>query len=89
MDHDTAFTERLIYIIEKYYKGLNSTQLDASDSTRYKWSFAKNLDRMEMDSIRDSVDSMTGLSRGEDRLKTAGKRRAQAVGPTMPDTFGK
>ncbi|KAI8347633.1 hypothetical protein EDC96DRAFT_521102 [Choanephora cucurbitarum] len=72
---------------EKYYKGLNSTQLDASDSTRYKWSFAKHLDKMEMDSIRDSVDSMTGLSRGEDRLKIAGKRRAQALGPTMPDTF--
>ncbi|KAI8364963.1 hypothetical protein BD560DRAFT_163775 [Blakeslea trispora] len=71
---------------DKYYKGLNSTQLDSSDSTRYKWSFAKNLDKMEMDSVRDSVDSLTGLSRGEDRLRAAGKRRTHISGPTMPDT---
>lgn len=68
----------------KFYKGLNSTQLSGSDTTRFKWSFAKKLDQMEMDSVRDSVDSMTALSRGEDKLK----RRAN-VGPTMPDTFDK
>lgn len=74
---------------KKFYKGMNSTQLDSSDTTRYKWSFAKNLDKMEMDSIRDNVDSMTALARGEDKL--ASKRRAN-VGPSMPttmDTFTK
>ncbi|KAI8048931.1 uncharacterized protein B0P05DRAFT_582105 [Gilbertella persicaria] len=74
---------------EKYYKGLNSSQLDSSDTTRYKWSFAKNLDKMEMDSIKDSVDSMTGLSRGDDKVRASGKRRAQAVGPTIPDAVDK
>ncbi|KAI8639489.1 hypothetical protein BD408DRAFT_435126 [Parasitella parasitica] len=68
---------------EKLYKGLNSAQLKASDTTLYKWSFAKNLDQMEMDTIRDNVDSMTSQSRGDDRI--TGKRRAKAVGPTMPD----
>ncbi|GAN02083.1 splicing arginine serine-rich 12 [Mucor ambiguus] len=72
---------------EKLYKGLNSAQLESSDTTRYKWSFAKNLNKMEMDTIRDNVDSMTSQSRGDDRV--AGKRRAQAAGPTMPDTVDK
>lgn len=73
---------------KKFYKGMNSTQLESSDSTRYKWSFAKNLNKMEMDTVRDNVDSLTALSRGEDKLKS--KRRAN-VGPSMPtmDTFTK
>lgn len=76
----------IFWVTEKLYKGLNSAQLESSDTTRYKWSFAKNLNKMEMDTIRDNVDSMTSQSRGDDRL--SGKRRAQAVGPTMPDTVG-
>ncbi|KAG1224012.1 hypothetical protein G6F68_020206 [Rhizopus microsporus] len=64
-----------------------SAQLDSSDSTRYKWSFAKNLDKMEMNSIRDSVDSLTSQSRGDDKIKMIGKRRN--VGPSLPDTVGK
>ncbi|KAG2190087.1 hypothetical protein INT46_003739 [Mucor plumbeus] len=72
---------------EKLYKGLNSAQLESSDTTRYKWSFAKNLNKMEMDTIRDNVDSMTSQSRGDDRV--TGKRRVQAVGPTMPDIVDK
>ncbi|KAG1474796.1 hypothetical protein G6F56_000131 [Rhizopus delemar] len=67
----------------KYYKGLNSSQLDSSDVTRYKWSFAKSLDKMEMDTIRDSVDSMTSRNSGDDKLRESGKRRN--VGPSLPD----
>lgn len=63
----------------KFYQGLNSTQLSSSDTTRFKWGFAKSLDQSELDTVRDSVDSMTALSRGEDKLK----RRAN-VGPAMP-----
>ena len=47
---------------------MNSSQLESSDTTNYKWSFAEKLDKFEMDSVRDSVDSMTGQSRGEDWL---------------------
>lgn len=80
----------------KFYRGLNSTQLTSSDSTRFKWSFAKKIDQSELDSVRDSVDSMTALSRGEDKLKSRvqsqgqgePKRRAN-VGPTLPGTFDK
>ncbi|KAI9279664.1 hypothetical protein BY458DRAFT_532120 [Sporodiniella umbellata] len=67
----------------KYYKGLNPSHLESSDSTRYKWSFAKNLDKMEMDTIRDSVDSMTSRNSGDDKLRESGKRRN--VGPALPD----
>lgn len=74
---------------DKYYKGMNSSRLESSDTTRYKWSFAKNVDKNELDSVRDKVDSMTALSSGDDKLKYQGKRRAQAVGPSLPDTFGK
>jgi hypothetical protein len=42
---------------------------------------------MEMNSIRDSVDSMTSQSRGDDKIKMIGKRRN--VGPSLPDTVGK
>ncbi|CAO3693295.1 unnamed protein product [Rhizopus microsporus] len=71
---------------DKYYKGMNSSQLESSDTTNYKWSFAEKLDKFEMDSVRDSVDSMTGQSRGEDRM-SRGQRRN--VGPSLPDAFEK
>lgn len=64
---------------------MNSSQLESSDTTNYKWSFAEKLDKFEMDSVRDSVDSMTGQSRGEDRM-SRGQRRN--VGPSLPDAFG-
>ncbi|ORY92066.1 hypothetical protein BCR43DRAFT_446196 [Syncephalastrum racemosum] len=57
----------------KYYKGINSTQLASSDTTSYKWAFAKELDTNQQDRIRDSVDTMTG------------RRRPQPVGPARPD----
>ncbi|KAI8081714.1 uncharacterized protein BX664DRAFT_341091 [Halteromyces radiatus] len=75
---------------EKYYKGINSAHVSSSDTTSYKWSFAKNLNTEELDYIKDKVDSMTG--RGEIESKTSsssavttGKRRTN-VGPSLPPT---
>ncbi|KAI9269308.1 hypothetical protein BDA99DRAFT_558055 [Phascolomyces articulosus] len=62
---------------EKYYKGMNSTQLSSSDTTGYRWSFAKKLDQHEQDRIRDNVDSLTNAA-GSNK----GKRRN--VGPAFP-----
>lgn len=42
---------------------------------------------MEMDTIRDSVDSMTSRNSGDDKLRESGKRRN--VGPSLPDRVGK
>ncbi|KAI9485918.1 MAG: hypothetical protein EXX96DRAFT_547017 [Benjaminiella poitrasii] len=70
---------------EKFYKGMNSAQLDSSDTTRYKWSFAKKLDNQwELDTIRDNVESMTGTSMDDKRVNS--KRRALPVGPAMPNS---
>ncbi|KAG2221024.1 hypothetical protein INT45_009273 [Circinella minor] len=52
---------------EKYYKGINSSQLQSSDSTGYRWSFAKKLDLFEQDRIRDNVDSLTNGGKGKRR----------------------
>ncbi|KAI7904868.1 uncharacterized protein BX663DRAFT_503856 [Cokeromyces recurvatus] len=73
---------------EKFYKGISSTQLDSSDATRYKWSFAKKLDNQwELDTVRDSVDSMTSGNNNNNKEKQmSNKRRTQPVGPTMPDS---
>lgn len=42
--------------IEKYYKGMNIEEEDPSQRTKYKWSFVKNLDPVEMGNTRDSVN---------------------------------
>ena len=66
---------------------MSSAQLGSSDTTRYKWSFAKKLNQFDLDSVRDNVDSMTNQSRGDDKV-AAGRRRN--VGPSMPtNTVGK
>ncbi|KAI9304204.1 hypothetical protein BJ944DRAFT_164014, partial [Cunninghamella echinulata] len=78
---------------EKYYKGINSTRLDSSDSTSYKWAFAKNLDTQEIDYIKDKVDSMTSrrgdnkepINKGSSSSSNSGKRRSN-VGPSLPSS---
>jgi len=41
----------------KYYKGISLAQEDPTSRTKYKWSFAKNVDPLELGSLRDSVDT--------------------------------
>lgn len=72
----------LTWIIEKYYKGINSAQLSSTDNTGYKWSFAKKLDQHELDSVRDSVDTMTGGGR------SSSQRRRTPAGPSRPPMTG-
>ncbi|KAI7850833.1 hypothetical protein BDC45DRAFT_546469 [Circinella umbellata] len=47
--------------------GINSSRLQSSDSTGYRWSFAKKLDLFEQDRIRDHVDSLTNGGKGKRR----------------------
>ncbi|KAI9496523.1 hypothetical protein BDB00DRAFT_971624 [Zychaea mexicana] len=61
---------------EKYYKGINSAQLSSSETTGYRWSFAKQLDQHEIDRIRDNVDTLTN----------SGKGKRRNVGPAMPSS---
>ncbi|CDS09705.1 hypothetical protein LRAMOSA02382 [Lichtheimia ramosa] len=67
---------------EKYYRGINSAQLSSTDNTGYKWSFAKKLDQHELDTVRDSVDTMTGGGR------SSSQRRRTPAGPSRPPMTG-
>ncbi|KAH8551571.1 hypothetical protein BGW37DRAFT_467534 [Umbelopsis sp. PMI_123] len=77
---------------QKYYEGITSAQLSSQDSTRYKWNFAKNVDQHELDSIRDSVDTMTNSQK---KLKNAmegtseNRRVRRNVGPSLPSSSGR
>ncbi|KAF7726610.1 hypothetical protein EC973_008574 [Apophysomyces ossiformis] len=74
---------------EKYYKGLNSAQLSSADTTRYKWAFAKKLDQYELDTIRDSVDSLTSKSGSSPTVGAESRGRRRNVGPAMPPPSSK
>lgn len=72
---------------EKYYDGINSSQLSSHDSTRYKWNFAKKIDQHELDSIRDHVDTMTNSQKNkkvETGASTSGGGVRRNVGPSLP-----
>jgi len=45
----------------KYYKGMTPETQEISQRTKYKWAFAKNLDTIEMGTLRDTVDKETNL----------------------------
>ncbi|KAI8371540.1 uncharacterized protein BYT42DRAFT_580631 [Radiomyces spectabilis] len=69
---------------DKFYAGVNSTQLTSSDTTRYKWGFAKTLNQHEQDRIRDSVDTMTNRDKNTDRHSgSSSSIRRPRAGPAM------
>ncbi|KAG2175185.1 hypothetical protein INT44_007673 [Umbelopsis vinacea] len=85
---------------QKYYEGITPAQLSSQDSTRYKWGFSKNVDQHELDSIRDSVDTMTNSqkklkaakesTRESARESASDSRRVRRnVGPSLPSSSGR
>ncbi|RUP49442.1 hypothetical protein BC936DRAFT_142500 [Jimgerdemannia flammicorona] len=80
---------------KKYYSGIRSSQITAADTTRYKWNFAQNLNRKELETIKDSVDSLTNkeikdkavaVTPASSSSTVAPKRRV--LGPAMPPPVG-
>eukprot|EP00668_Euglena_longa_P033480 GGOE01043059.1.p1 GENE.GGOE01043059.1~~GGOE01043059.1.p1 ORF type:complete len:257 (-),score=69.89 GGOE01043059.1:342-1112(-) len=59
----------------KYYAGIQSTQLEPSSRTSYKWSFTEQLDPLELASARDAVDTDTNSKNFYDLPKEFRKRR--------------
>ena len=56
----------------KYYAkgGIPETQLSAEQRTRHRWAFAAKLseaDRLQLDSTKDHVDTLTRRSHGDVR----------------------
>ncbi|KAI8578471.1 hypothetical protein K450DRAFT_246986 [Umbelopsis ramanniana AG] len=81
---------------QKYYEGITSAQLSSQDTTRYKWGFSRNVDQHELDSIRDSVDTMTNSqkklkeARESTRESASDSRRVRRnVGPSLPSSSGR
>ncbi|KAI9001613.1 hypothetical protein BC832DRAFT_132962 [Gaertneriomyces semiglobifer] len=66
---------------KKYYSGIASTDLQASQRTGHKWNF-KNLNEDELVSVRDSVESLTKaegqLTRPMDATERRDRERAEA-----------
>lgn len=86
--------------LEKYYEGITPAQLSSQDSTRYKWGFSKNVDQHELDSIRDSVDTMTNSKKKLKAAKESTRESAREsasdsrkvrrnVGPSLPSSSGR
>lgn len=76
-------------LVEKYYSGIRSSQIASSETTRYKWKFASKLDREQLETIKDSVDSLTNkeLKSAAGASSTAAESQStkrRVLGPTMP-----
>ncbi|KAJ2964456.1 hypothetical protein NQZ79_g691 [Umbelopsis isabellina] len=74
---------------QKYYDGINSSQLSSNESTRYKWNFAKGVDQHELDSIRDHVDTMTNSQKNNSakgKEATDNRKIRSNVGPSLPSS---
>ncbi|KAG0253608.1 hypothetical protein BG011_006258 [Mortierella polycephala] len=84
---------------ESYYKGIRSSQLSSKSTTKYQWGFAKKIgkeDQSRVESIRDSIDTMTNTRFANEVSRLTGKSTASALdsgsapkkilGPTMPSS---
>jgi len=59
----------------KFYEGIRSTHIPRQDSTRHTWTFSKKLDSMEMDKLRDTVESATYTKQSLDSTIAAATNR--------------
>ncbi|RUS22459.1 hypothetical protein BC937DRAFT_89024 [Endogone sp. FLAS-F59071] len=74
---------------KKYYSGIRSSQIASSDTTRYKWKFASKIDREQLETVKDSVDSLTNkeLKSATGTSSAAAESQStkrRVLGPTMP-----
>ncbi|GJJ76750.1 hypothetical protein EMPS_09109 [Entomortierella parvispora] len=82
---------------ESYYKGIRSSQIPSRETTKYQWGFAKKIgkdDQYKVDSVRDTIDTMTNTRFANEVSRLTGKSTAaglepsasarRTVGPSMP-----
>ncbi|KAG0011506.1 hypothetical protein BGZ81_002143, partial [Podila clonocystis] len=68
---------------ESYYKGIRSSQISNKGSTKYKWGFAKKIgkeDQSQVDSVRDSIDTMTNIRFANEVSRQTGVSTASSLG---------
>ncbi|KAF9962046.1 hypothetical protein BGZ70_008143 [Mortierella alpina] len=67
---------------ESYYKGIRSAQLSSKGTTKYQWGFAKKIaqeDKDRVESVRDSIDTMTNVKFANEVSRLTGKSTAGAL----------
>ncbi|KAF9980547.1 hypothetical protein BGZ75_008318 [Mortierella antarctica] len=67
---------------ESYYKGIRSAQLSGKGTTKYQWGFAKKIaqeDKDRVESVRDSIDTMTNVKFANEVSRLTGKSTAGAL----------
>ncbi|CAO3564718.1 unnamed protein product [Mortierella alpina] len=67
---------------ESYYKGIRSAQLSSKGTTKYQWGFAKKIaqeDKDRVESVRDSIDTMTNVKFANEVSRLTGKSTADAL----------
>ncbi|KAF9275796.1 hypothetical protein BGZ74_003838, partial [Mortierella antarctica] len=74
---------------ESYYKGIRSSQISNKGSTKYKWGFAKKIgkeDQNQVDSVRDSIDTMTNIRFANEVSRQTGVSTASSLGGGDPSS---
>lgn len=71
-----------MWIIESYYKGVRTSQIPTKSMTKYQWKFAKTIDKADLnkvESIKDSIDTMTNVRFAHEVGRLTGVSSASAL----------
>ncbi|KAF9150287.1 hypothetical protein BG015_007909 [Linnemannia schmuckeri] len=67
---------------ESYYKGVRTSQIPTKSMTKYQWKFAKTIDKADLnkvESIKDSIDTMTNVRFAHEVGRLTGVSSASAL----------
>ncbi|KAF9549148.1 hypothetical protein EC957_004787 [Mortierella hygrophila] len=67
---------------ESYYKGVRTSQIPTNSMTKYQWKFAKTIDKSDLnkvESIKDSIDTMTNVRFAHEVGRLTGVSSASAL----------
>ncbi|KAF8937017.1 hypothetical protein BGZ47_009213 [Haplosporangium gracile] len=67
---------------ESYYKGVRTSQIPTKSMTKYQWKFAKTIDKADLnkvESIKDSIDTMTNIRFAHEVGRLTGVSSASAL----------
>ncbi|KAF9409818.1 hypothetical protein BGZ94_001840 [Podila epigama] len=73
---------------ESYYKGIRPSQLSHKDTTKYQWGFVKKIgreDQNKVESIRDTIDTMTNVRFANEVSRHTGVATASALASSGAD----
>lgn len=71
-----------MYLLESYYKGVRTSQIPSKSMTKYQWKFTKTIDKADLnkvESIKDSIDTMTNVRFAHEIGRLTGVSSASAL----------